>query len=371
MLALVATTGLLASCKGLIYEYEGNCDDTVEIYLKYDYNTARADMRADHVGYAVVYAVDHNGNVAASQTVSGREVHDKNLNVVFSGLQPGRYTFTALAMQRPYEDCVKGQGARWRVEFPSVSSAVSGLNARLDRSAAADAEGLHHVDAPKVGLDTLWIGQSIKAGGVEVLPVEQQRGNVLRDTVSLVRDTKYLHLTLHQVENRADIYDTDFSVRIVDANGHLAWDNGLIADETLLYTPFAQWTTAMSESGAAYDSEQEAQQAPASDPIVERAAHFDISFGRLMYYTAMEGVNANLQIVSNETSETVVDINLPYYLAFGRDAYAIHNYSRQEFLDREYDYHLDFFLQDGEWKYLTLKVNVMPWVKRIQHNDLH
>lgn len=370
-LALAASAAVLSSCNNLIYDYEGVCDDTVEIYLKYDYNTARADMRADHVGYAVVYAVDKNGNVAASQTVSGKEIHDKNFNVVFSGLQPGMYTFTALAMQRPYEDCAKGKGARWRVDFPQPSSAISGLNAKLDRSSDADSEGFYAVEAPKMGLDTLWVGQSITPGGIEMPSADKQRGNVIRDTVSLVRDTKYLHITLNQVDNPADIHDADFRVRIVDENGHVAWDNSLISDDVISYSPFAQWTTALSKKGVAYDSEEDADKAPADDPIAERAAHYNISFGRLMYLMDGQGENARLQVYNyKDGGKVVVDINLPYYLAFGRDAYATHHYTRQEYLDREYDYHLDFFLKNGDWEYMNLKLNVVSWAKRFQNASL-
>lgn len=371
--ALLVCAAALMSCqKNIIFEYEGNCEDVVEVYLKYDYNIQRADMRADHVGWAQVYAIDQNGNVAASSVVNAAEAHDKNSTVKFRGLQPGRYTFMAMAMQHDYEKLAAKKAARFRATLPANGTPVSGFGVKLDREPVAGSD-FFSVKAPSAGLDTLWVGQSIAPAGVEVPAYDQQRGKVIRDTVSLVRDTKYLHLTLHQITNRADIYDTDFAVAIADANGSIAWDNSLVKDDKLVYTPFACWTTALSQNGVAYDSEEEASKAPESDPIVERAAHFDISFSRLMYYAAAaEGTNAELTIVNVNTGKEVVRLNLPYYLSFGRDAYSVRNYSRQEYLDREYDYHLDFFLEDAnsEWAYLNLRVNILPWVMRIQHSIL-
>ncbi|MBQ0127329.1 MAG: FimB/Mfa2 family fimbrial subunit [Bacteroidales bacterium] len=368
---LLSAAAALSSCSRLIYDYEGNCDDYVEIYLKYDYNIERADMRPDHAGYAMVYAVDEYGNIAARTEVSGAEIHDKNSVVRFNGLQPGRYTFTAVAMQKPYEVCAAGNGARFRAKFPEVGNVISDLNVKLDRNSAADEHGCHAVEAPAQGLDTLWIGQSITEGGIVVPKHEDQRGNAIKDTVSLVRDTKYLNLTLHQIDKPAEIYDTDFIVTIVDNNGHLAWDNALLPDDDLLYSPHASWTTSMSEKGVVYMSEEEAQKAPQDDPIKERAAHFELSFSRLMYYaSASEGNNATLCIKTKEKGDVVVEINLAYFLAIGRDAYSVHNYSAQEYLDREYHYSLDFFLDKVGWKFVNIKVNTTPWSRRIYNQTL-
>lgn len=367
---LLAGAAALVSCqKHPVFESEGNCDDIVEVYLKYDYNIQRADMRPYHVGWATVYALDQNGKVAATAVVSPQEAADKNSTVKFQGLQPGRYNFMAVAMQKPYDQLAAGKGARFRATFPQVGDPASKLDIVLDRK-AADADGLCPVDAPASGLDTLWVGHSIAPQGVLVPDSKDQVGSVHRDTVSLVRDTKYLHLTLHQTQEPANIYDTMFDVRIVDANGHMAWTNELVPDQTLLYTPFAAWTTALSEAGVPYYSQEEASQAPDTDPIVERAAHFDISFGRLMYYAANAGENAELQIYNKQTGERLVRVNLPYYLSFGRSAYATHHYSSQEYLDREYDYHLDFFLKGGQWDYLVLNVNILPWTMRFQNEIL-
>lgn len=348
---LLSGAAMAASCTGLVFEQEGNCDDDVEVYLKYDYNVQRADMRPFHVGWAEVYAIDQNGKVAATATVSPQEAADKNSTVKFGGLQPGHYTFMAIAMQRPYEQLAAESGARFRANLPVVGSEASSLEVRLDRK--NEGGEFSKVNAPACGLDTLWIGHSFK-GGITMPEVNSQTGTTHRDTISLVRDTKYLHLTLHQTENRPDIHDTDYEVRVIDANGHLGWDNNLIKDETIEYTPFASWTTELTED----------------DTVIERAAHFNISFSRLMYNAAGKP-NATLEIFSKATNKTVARVDLAYYLAFGRDAFAMRNYTPQEYLDRQYDYRMDFFLNDRTWEKLEisvgLSINVLPWAIRFQN----
>lgn len=365
-MAVALTGALAASCDKTIYDDGIDCENEVYVHLKYDYNIQRADMYAEHAGYAIIFALDENEKVVAQQTVqkSGSLMENP---VKFGNLKPGNYHFVAMAMQRPYEQLAGEKGARFRANLPQEGGDIRSLEVKLDRNAEA-VNDFHAVEAPAVGLDTLWIGRS--TGRLEV-KVPYTEKSIYRDTISLVRDTKYLNLTLHQLENRADIHDSLYAVRITDANGWLGWDNELKADDKLLYTPHAQWTTALSEKGVAYMSDQEAALAPADDPIVERAAHFEISFSRLMYYaTAAQGKNAVLQITNKETQEVVAEVNLPYYLAFARNAYEAYHYSPQEYLDREYQYNLDFFLQKERWEYMSLRVNILPWVMRFQNEVL-
>lgn len=365
----VAAGSLLAtSCDSTIYDEGIDCENEVYVHLKYDYNIQRADMYAEHAGYAIIFALDENEKVVAQQTVQKNNAPLMENPVKFSGLQPGRYHFVAMAMQRPYQELGAQNGARFRATLPQVGSSIQELEVKLDREATPDALGFHAVNAPSQGLDTLWIGHS--TGILDVTKPYADK-SIYRDTISLVRDTKYLNLTLHQLEDRAGIFDEDFTVRITDANGWLGWNNELKADDKLLYTPHAQWTTALSQNGVPYMSQEEALQAPAHDPIVERAAHYEISFSRLMYYAAAsQGRNAVLQIARRQDGSVVAEINLPYYLAFARNAYALQHYSPQEYLDREYQYYMDFFLEKGKWAYMSLHVNILPWVMRFQNETL-
>ena len=94
-------------------------------------------------------------------------------------------------------------------------------------------------------------------------------------------------------------------------------------------------------------------------------------FNRVVLHPVTENdKNAILSIWNRKTGEEVVRINLADCLAQGRGAFEHMNYSAQEFLDREYDYKLDFFLKGDQWQYMQLSISILDWSKRIQRADL-
>lgn len=198
-------------------------------------------------------------------------------------------------------------------------------------------------------LDTLWQGLSNET--VEVKDLQ-----ITHHTISLIRDTKQLTISLHQLDEPADIHAEDFSYQITDANGYINYDNTLLPDEELTYTPYKTWTTEFTTP---------------EGTVQERTAHAALMFSRLVLHPVTENdKNAILSIWNKKTGEEVVRINLADFLAQGRGAFEAMNYSAQEFLDREYDYKLDFFLKGDKWQYVKLGISILDWSKRIQRADL-
>lgn len=124
---------------------------------------------------------------------------------------------------------------------------------------------------------------------------------MVHDTISLVRDTKELTLSLHQIDAPADISVEDFSFEITCANGTIGHDNSLWEDERLTYKPYFTWDT---------DFRDEAGN------VKERTAHAAMMFSRLVLYpVAQNEQNAMLSIFNKKTGEEVVRINLADCLA--------------------------------------------------------
>lgn len=361
-LTLFLAVAIMSSCS-MMTEDLPECETLVRVSFKYDYNIQRADMFHDHVGMVRLFVIDaDNGTVVRDLTVSNRDdndaikVNDNNryFTVTLNDLPLGRnYRFMAVALQRPYDETMAHSEDKFVGTFPLTGENADKLQMRLTRSDAADAQGRYPVTAPECGLDTLWMGHTTKPIAV---PAERTSNIVICDTISMVRDTKYLSLTLRQLDAPTDIKDEQFRIEITDNNGFLAWNNKLLADDKLLYTPHAQWTSEILNS---------------NNEVIERAAHYDISFSRLMYYMGADNYkNASLRIFRNDDNTCVADINLPSILAQGRNVFEIYGYSPQEYLDREYDYDLDLFLLNNEWQYINLKVNIAAWVIRIQRQSL-
>ena len=365
LLVTMLTATLMPSCT-LLEENLPECTAHMRLHFKYDYNMQRADMFHDHVGMVRLFAVDHETDLVIKDTIiSNRDNNDiikfsgdRYFTVTLDDLPFDReYKFLAIALQRPYDELEGEAYARgydhFHGLFPAIGQNEHLLRMNLTHSALPDQNGRYHVTAPSCGLDTLWVGHTIKA-----LNWEDKPFLLVEDTISMVRDTKYLNIALHNLDDdaRAAISHEDYEVLITDNNGLIEWDNALIPDADLIYTPHASWTT------EALDENED---------VNSRAARYELSFSRLVINKNNDPRNnARLRIIRRSDRETVVDIDLAYYLAAGRNAYAWAQYGEQEYLDREYHYSLDFFLRGDRWDYLKLGVNIMPWAIRIQREVL-
>jgi len=197
-----------------------------DLKFVYDYNIQRADMFPDHVGGVTVYVFDRSGryitqqedfNTAAEHPLAS---HSYSMHL---DLAPGSYQFVALAHQRGMADCLADAGAKYRrtAMIPGQHS-LSDLKVVLDRIDGEVVNGGMH-------LDTLWHGMS-------ATPLEVRDMEAASQTISLMRNTKNLTVSLHQLDDPAGIDSDDFDIKITASNGVTGHDNTPLADESLTYT---------------------------------------------------------------------------------------------------------------------------------------
>ena len=382
---------MFSSCT-MIEDDIKDCPAGLYVRFAYDYNTMRADMFKDHVGHVQLYVYDENGNLVASRAVSNSE-QDAPLSryghaVRFAPgeLPSGRYRLQALALQRDWDEALEADGAKYRRNELSDSES---LIVSLDHTDEPDeATGHFLVDHKSLPLDTLW--HTLKVSSYEpcdgltvpdlhatkspysIYPLEDQYVNVVADratyaTVSLIRDTKHLNITLRQIDFPDAMDHRDYDVYITDDNAALAHDNSVITGTPLLYTPYASWTTSFSQEGLNPDS-RSGQDMDKKDGEVQRTAHYNVMFNRLMIDPSDPDKGAILRVINHQSGKVVATINLPYILAQGRTAYE-YFYPPQEYLDREHDYHLDFLLKGDSWVSCDIVINVLGWSKRVQNQE--
>ena len=364
LLALVSVA-LFGSCD-MMKEDEDTTNCGLFVTFKYDYNLQRADMFGDHVGGVTLYVFDSDGNFV-------RTYEDNNIPAMghmFDGtfthsmqimdLPDGKYRFIALANQKSYEATLATPGPKYRRAELAKGDKNDQLTVVLDRqdtrgTAATPVRRAATASQPKyvsnaAPMDTLWHGMT----GTE--PVTVKNTGQTFAHISMMRDTKMLTVSLHNLDEgkQADIDTDDFDYFIVDNNGRLAYNNDLLADDDLVYTPFHKWNTDVRD---------------ATGTVTEKTAHAGITFNRLYWYEQADK-NALLIIHNKTTDKQVAAINLTDMLAQGRNAYDLYAYSRQEYLDRSYDYYLDFFLKGDTWQYAEVRINVLSWAKRIQNVEL-
>ena len=81
-------------------------------------------------------------------------------------------------------------------------------------------------------------------------------------TVSLIRDTKHLNITLRQIDNPAEVYDEDYEVWVVDDNSHFAHDNEVVRTDSLHYAPYHSWTTVYKDGSVTIEPKPELPSLP-------------------------------------------------------------------------------------------------------------
>lgn len=332
------------------------CPEGLYVDFVYDYNIQRADMFKDHVGYVTLYLFDESdhlvmqrsaGNYGADRPLAS---YGYRMHFLPGELPDGNYHMIAYAMQRDWDDALAAQGAKYRRTALTAGSSRDELGVVLDRD-RKNADGYYPVSsiAP---LDTLWYGTMLGASDVRV-----RHDSASYATVSLVRDTKTLNVTLRDLDNPAEPSAEKYALSIIAPNGRLDADNSILPDDTLLYTPYASWTTRFPED------------AGDDDPDLQTTAHYDINFNRLMF-DGHEDEFAIMRLVNLEDGKLIGEFNLARLLAEGRSAFELMRYSSQEYLDREYDYRVDFILKGDKWCYISITVGILSWSKRIVNTEL-
>ena len=340
--AIIFAALLLASCS-MMKEDRSDCPDCrnpLHIKVRYDYNIQRANMFADHVEQATVYVVDPaTGAIidtqTASNSVTSSPLRDLSFAFNFEGLAPGSY--------RLYATGRSAAEAAYKTKIPDIAQSIESLSFTVP----ADANG----QVPIQRLDTIW--NTLKP--IDVVIPEKEPTEA---TIGLMRLTNDLNVMVFRRDHPADNGHERYEVLVKDNHPVLGFDNAPASEsQSVVYRPFASWTT----------------ETTADEAIVERNAHYDLSLSRLIQHEDARQ-NPRLIIRNRETGHEIINIDLCYYLALARNAYEIQNYGIQEYLDREYDYRLDFGIEgEGEketWKYITIRINVLSWALRIQNEEL-
>ena len=343
---LTFNAALLTSCS-IMQEDRSDCPECrnpLHITLRYDYNTMRADMFHDHVEQATVYLVNPQTNAVidfqtAANTVSDKPLRDKSFGFNFEGLAPGNYRLYATG--RSAADAAIG------ITAPAIGEAIS----RILFTIPADAAG----NVPTQRLDTVW--NTLQP--VDIVIPEREPTEA---TIPLMRLTNDLNIMIFRRDTPTDNGHEMYDVRVTDENPAIDFDNQPTAERIgnpmMTYRPFAAWTT-----------ETTADDGLDASTIVERNAHYDLTLSRLVSHDDARR-NARLIITNRTDGQEIVNIDLCHYLALARNAYEIYNYGTQEYLDREYDYRLDFGIEGNTWKYMTISINVLSWALRIQNEEL-
>lgn len=317
---------MVSSCDNVIYDDLEACEVEYRVKFKYDYNMKYADAFPHEVRSVTLYVFDENGRFVLQQTEMGDVLANKDYTMGIE-LLPGNYDFITWAGLENQES----------FSVPDLTEGVStmqDLTCRMNRN--------HVDDEDQVGyLQPLWHGTAeLFVSG------DKGQSGTFTVVVPLIKDTNTIRIILQQLSDTP--IDVDhFEFTIDDNNGYMAHDNHLLEDSPLVYYPYHR-ATGSTEAGASGDE-------------LLNVAVAELSVGRLI-----ETQNPQLTITNKESGAVVFSIPLVKYLSVFKTV-ANYDMPLQEFLDREDEYVMHFFLDENN-KWIDTQIIINDWI--VRYNDI-
>lgn len=351
----------LASCDYFSDDSLQPCE--YRLHFVYDYNMKFADAFQHEVDRAALFICDDKGNYIMRRDIEGAELKANNIKM---DLEPGTYYAVTWA---GLDDAF--------YEMPAPTPGTTTLQ-ELRLRTLREADGTNGKDLVPLwhSLDTL---------------------TVVRNThedkyISLAKNTNRLRLVLQDTDgNCMDVRDFTFEIKA--DNGYMAHDNSLLNDPVISYLPYYTENVNIAEGDSLMGK-----------PVMQTVAVAEMNTMRLM-----AGENYRLVVRHKNWEKDVLNINLNNYLLLTQ--MEGHDISAQEYLDRQDEYSIVFFLtptycpdcpkpeepdpeepddpqepdpDDGPYdpdpdipdpvipivKYTCLKVQVKDWVIRINEGEL-
>ena len=337
MLSLSALAGVtLTSCNGMIYDDEGDCDPHYKVKFRYDMNMKFADAFSNEVNAVTLYVVDDaTGRIVWQKRESGESLRSEGY-MMDVDVTPGRYTLLAW--------CGEGAGTHFTIPESDVHT---GLTCTLGRKRHESGYAYNDED-----LNRLYHGR------LDAADFPDEQGTHVY-TVSLTKDTNVVRVVLQHLSGEPVEYD-NFDFRITDNNGALDWDNSLLEDEPMIYHA---WSVS---GGSASIENPDVKPASSRSQNQFSAALAELTTSRLV--KREKTADEPRLTVTRKDGSNVLSIPLikTVLLVKGHHNRAM---SDQEYLDRQDEYNLVFFLDEGDrWINTTIYIN--SWQVVLQDAEL-
>ena len=330
-LALSMVAAMLAgsSCEnGLIFEGEGDCGVYYRIRFKYDYNIKFADAFANEVNSVALYVFDENDVLVEEIATTDKEALSSGTFEIPLELQPGHYTLMAWG------------GLMNEESFDMLAETKVGVTKREELQVRMHRQYDENGKA-RVNEDLLPLFH-----GTMPLEVKGEPGTYT-ETMSLMKNTNVIRILLHEMSGH-NVDADKFIFEINDDNGLYDCENNVLDDEMITYSAWHQSTGT----------------ADVNDNDVKAITSVSVALAELTTGRMRAGDSPVLHIRNRETGEDVFRIPVADYALLVKGNYR-QGLGDQEYLDRQDEYTMTFFLDEGEWVSSVIYIN--SW--RVVLND--
>lgn len=332
MLAAMVMVFSTISCNdNIIFDGEGDCGVYYRIRFKYDYNMKFADAFANEVNSIALFVFDQEGLLVKSVESFDSELMKSGNFEIPLELTPGSYDLVAwggLMQQESFELLCK--------DISVGKTQKEELQVRLNR----------HYDQQRavVNSDLLPLFHSSMHLDYTDVP------GTYTETMSLVKDTNVIRVVLQQLSG-TDMDIEKFHFEITDSNGLLDWDNSRLDDEPITYHP---WSLETGYAGV--------------EELSRATTQVAVAVAELTINRMYDGESPILAVYNKESGDKVLQIPVADYALLVKGNYN-HEMGSQEYLDRQDEYSMTFFLdEDGEW--LSASVIINSWRVVFSDNEL-
>ena len=317
----------LSCTRSHIFEYEGDCDVYYDIRFKYDYNIKYADAFANEVRSLALYIFDEDGILIEKVVTTDKEELSKENFHIRLELPAGCYTLLVwggLGEEESFDMLADEEIGRTRIEE---------LQVRMHR--AYDDEGRAYSDKDLAPL----------FHGIMELDVVSEPGTY-KKTMSLMKNTNVVRIVLNEMSGHA-MDSKNFTFEITDHNGLYDYDNTRLDDEAITYKPWY-----IEEIYADFDESS------------TRSTNINTVLAELTIGRMMATESPILRVLNSQTGEQILRLPLAEYMLLIKG-----NYHKamgdQEYLDRQDEYSLTLFLDEGKW--MSTQIVINGW--RVVIND--
>lgn len=325
VLMLLSVLFVMTACDG-IYEDEGDCSVHYHVKFRYDMNMKFADAFAHEVNSVTLYVLDEQNNVVWQGSEQGETLAQEGYAMEVD-VAPGSYSLLAW--------CGLAGGNSFAVP---VSSRKEDLICSLKREHKLD--GTAYV---KEDFNRLYHGYLEK----QTFSSEEGTHTFV---VPLVKNTNNIRVVLQHLSGEPVDKDK-FTFSITDENGMMNWDNKPLSDEPVTYYA---WHT---DSGTA-----------GIDDVDSRTvSSFSAAIAELTTARLVKEKAPRLK-VTNDKGETVFSIPLIDYALLVKGEYN-RRMDDQEYLDRQDEYNMVFFLDEGD-RWMDAYIYINSWKVVLQETGI-
>lgn len=324
---------MLTSC---IYDAEEDCDVRYFVGIQFTYNLMEVDAFASKVPSVTLFVFDKNGNLVTSKSESGDALKREHYTMSIE-VEPGTYDLVAWGGLDNNDNFILNGG--------KTPLTIDELKVRLERDRRWD-----EVRSDKQ-LKPLF---HAICRDVDFPDYTQQRGDVKVADMDLVKDTNTIRIILTHY-NGEKIRPEDFTFTITDNNGWMDYDNTLLDDEMITYREWDKRDMPTVES----DLPDTGVEITSVNTMIA-----EIDVARLL-----TSQNPRLTIRARDREEPVLSLPITQLLLHAKGE-ARRKMPDQEYLDRQDEYNMMFFLNGDDSWYTSLGIYINGWHMRYQEAEI-